>query len=287
MRLRSIVENERAEHGVHDHVVTQISKFNTAFKKPETKRKIAEAVYNEILSDSLKEYFAKTKVKGELYKFLIDLFSQKPVVVIIIDELLDELREAVDELPLESKIVEFKTFVREDAPSIHAHLFKPLYVIEKEVTKKEGRNGEPPRAPPEHYRNWETMLAWVDDNTKLVTRLLMARILGLEQAHGVAHATYYCFYRGKPSTISLFAAFMLNKKELKVRIRTDAEVKDPKKWTGDKVYAGWFFKRGKEREFRITDKEQMDYAMGLIEQSYEISSENALIWEDKAQKEQK
>jgi uncharacterized membrane-anchored protein YjiN (DUF445 family) len=122
-----VVENERAEHGVHDHVVTQISKFNTALKKPETKKKIAEAVYNEIHNDPLKEYLVKSKVKGELYKFLMDLFSKKPIVAIIIDELLNELREAVDELPLESKIVEFRTFVREDAPSIHAHLFEPLY----------------------------------------------------------------------------------------------------------------------------------------------------------------
>ena len=276
-----IVENERAEHGIHDHVVTQISKFSTAFKKPETRRKIVEAVYNEIHNNPLKEYLVKSKVEGELYKFLSDLFSKKPVVAIIIDELLHELEEAVDELPLESKIVEFKTFVREDAPTIHAHLFRPLYALEKGVKKKEEKKEVTRRPLPEHYKNWETMLAWVDDNTKLVTRMLMAQILGLEQANGIARGKYYCFYRDKPNPIFVFAAFMLNQKELKVRIRTDAEFKDPKKWTGDRIYAGWFFKRGKEREFKITQKEQISYAMELIKQSYEISTENALIWEDK------
>jgi len=121
-----IVENERAEHGIHDHVVTQISKFSTAFKKPETQKKIIEAIYEEIHDDPSKELFVKSRAKGDLHKFLTDLFSSKPVVVIIIDELLDELEEAVEELPLECRIIEFKTFAREDAPSIHAHLFDPL-----------------------------------------------------------------------------------------------------------------------------------------------------------------
>jgi hypothetical protein len=121
-----VVENERAEHGIHDHIITQVSKFNTAFKKPETRRKITEAVFEEINNDPFKQSLVKSKVKGELYKFLTELFSSKPVVAIIIDEALEELKEAVGELPLESKIVEFRTFVREDAPSIRAHLFEPL-----------------------------------------------------------------------------------------------------------------------------------------------------------------
>jgi len=45
----------QSERMMHDHVVTQASKFNTAFKKPETRSKIVDAVYNEILSDPFKE----------------------------------------------------------------------------------------------------------------------------------------------------------------------------------------------------------------------------------------
>ena len=128
-----VVEIERAEHGVHDHVVTQISKFNTALKKsPGTRMKIAEAIYSEITSDPFKQFFAKSKVKGELYKFLTDLFLyKKPIIIaIIIDEAIDELKEAIEELPLQSKIVEFKTFERVGVGlGIHAHLFEPI--IEK------------------------------------------------------------------------------------------------------------------------------------------------------------
>jgi hypothetical protein len=131
-----VVENERAEHGVHDHIVTQISKFNSAFKKPETRQKIVDTLYFAITNDPFKQIFVRSKVKDELYKFLSDLInSRPPTVVIIIDELLDELEDAVDELPLESKIVQFQTFVREDADAVRAYLFEPLYVIkEHEIT---------------------------------------------------------------------------------------------------------------------------------------------------------
>jgi hypothetical protein len=43
--------------------------------------------------------------------------------------------------------------------------------------------------------------------------------------------------------------------------------------TGDKVYKGWFFKQGQEREFKVTSKEQIPYAMELIKQSYDVSGE--------------
>jgi len=119
-----VVEIERAEHGVHDHVVTQISRFNTALRRsPETRRKIADAIYDEIVGDPFKELFVKSKVKADTYKFLTDLVSEKPMIAIIIDETLDELRDAIDELPLESRVVEFKTFEREGVGlSVHAHL---------------------------------------------------------------------------------------------------------------------------------------------------------------------
>ena len=63
------------------------------------------------------------------------------------------------------------------------------------------------------------------------------------------------------------------KKSLSVRIRADpATFKDPQKWTEDRIYKGWFFKQGQEREFKITSKEQISYAMELIKQSYELAN---------------
>ncbi len=126
-----VIEYELGRHPIHDHVVAQISKFNKAFKSSETKLKLAQAVYNEVSSDPIKKAFveSKVKVKGDLFKFFTDLFLlKKPKVVIIIDEATEELKEAVEDLTFETKIVQFKTFERDGVGlPVHAHLFEPLY----------------------------------------------------------------------------------------------------------------------------------------------------------------
>jgi hypothetical protein len=143
-----VIEYELKGHPIHDHVVAQISKFNKAFKSSETKLKLAGAVHSEVSSDLLRKALTESKVKGELFKFFTDLFSSKPKVVIIVDEATEELKEAVEDLPFESKIVEFKTFERDGVGvSVHAHLFEPLYPLiqgkipyeEKKVELKEHR----------------------------------------------------------------------------------------------------------------------------------------------------
>lgn len=98
--------------------------------------------------------------------------------------------------------------------------------------------------------------------------------MGLDKVAAKPSGRYYSFYKGKPSGKSRFATLLLTKNFVKVRIRTDPNTfRDSKRWTGDKIYKGWFFKKGEEREFRVTEKGQIDYAMGLIKQSYEISGE--------------
>lgn len=124
---------------------------------------------------------------------------------------------------------------------------------------------------PEHHRYWEKKLIWVDENVSRIVAELENRILRLGEITHKPSGPDYVFYKGKPSTKSVFVGLFLTKKVLKVRIRTDpATFKDPEKWTGDRTYH-WFFTTGQEREFRITAKDQIDYAMDLIEQSYELA----------------
>lgn len=68
---------------------------------------------------------------------------------------------------------------------------------------------------------------------------------------------------------------MLRKDSIAIRIGVDPKTfKDEKGWVERKVYKGWFFKYGgrQEREFRINDKEQLEYASTLIKQSYDTVS---------------
>jgi len=116
------------------------------------------------------------------------------------------------------------------------------------------------------------MLAWVNDDVKVIVEILTNCIIEIGNVTHVSRGRYYCFYKGKPSTKSIFAAFLLTKAALEVRIRTaPITFKDPQRWTGNRIYKGWFFKQGQEREFKITSKDQITYAMELIKHSYDIS----------------
>jgi predicted transport protein len=181
-----------------------------------------------------------------------------------------------------TEIVEFKTYVREDAPNVHAHLFEPLYAVEKITVK--GKEVEGERILPEHYISWEKRFAWTEQSIKDVVVMLTDNIVNLGEVIQRIHGRNLCFYRGEATTKSIFAALLLGKKSLSVRIRTDpATFRDPQKWTGDRIYKGWFFKQGQEREFKIASKEQIPYAMELIKQSYDISDKQRhYLYENKS-----
>lgn len=267
-----IVEGELSSHPLHEHITNQLNKFMIGIRNPSTQRELVDALYDEIDSNKqLRAYIENLIASPEIKGILYDLISQPPKIVVVIEEKGDEVHEACDGLKVEPIVIEFKTFVREGAESVHVHLFQPLTILGKisveEKIKEEGKL-------PEHYQSWEKMFAWTDSNIKQVVAKISERILNLEGTVNETRGRYYCFYKGKPSTKSIFAAFLLTKRALKVRIRTNPETfRDPKKWTGDKVYRGWFFKQGQEREFKITDRDQIDYAMELIRQSYDIAKQ--------------
>jgi hypothetical protein len=94
-------------------------------------------------------------------------------------------------------------------------------------------------------------LGWVEDSDKDITKALESNIISINPSEvtKAVHGRYLCFYRRKPSTKSIFAAFLLTKKALKIRIRTDSNTfRDPQKWTWDRVYKGWFLKQGQETD---------------------------------------
>jgi hypothetical protein len=69
--------------------------------------------------------------------------------VIIVDQKTSEIEEACRVLKYQPDIVEFQTFVREDAPDVHAYLFEPLHVTER-VAEKSRKGVEGKRPLPKH-----------------------------------------------------------------------------------------------------------------------------------------
>jgi hypothetical protein len=84
--------------------------------------------YDEIKTDLVLEANIKNKIgSGEIYKFISDLISVKPKIIIVINERTSELNEVTKELRGDIKILEFKIFRRECiSEEVDAYLFNPV-----------------------------------------------------------------------------------------------------------------------------------------------------------------
>jgi predicted transport protein len=269
-----IVENELATHRVYEHVVPQVTRFISGIENLSSEREIRDALYKEINENKvLKTYVEKLVEPEEVHAFLSTLTSRPPKIAIVIDKVTDEINEAVASLKRlgDAEVVEFRTYVRENGENVHAHVFEPLSV--SAVVHKVARATGERKPLPEQYQSWAKMFAWVNPDTRGLTTLVEGEIIStLGDTNGAARGRYYCFFRGRPSTKSIFAVFLLTKGALKIRIRTGpATFKDPENWTRGKVYKGWFYKQGQEKEFTLTSADRIPYAMKLIRQSYELA----------------
>ena len=123
-----IVEIELASHPIYDHVISQLSKFIRGIEDTQTRKNIVDLLYDAFNKDDILKAQLKKKIKtGEIYKFILDLLSEAPLIVVIIDEKTEELQEALIDLRAEIKVLEFKTFRREGvSEELNAYVFEPL-----------------------------------------------------------------------------------------------------------------------------------------------------------------
>jgi predicted DNA-binding protein (MmcQ/YjbR family) len=265
----AIVETELSGHPLYEHVIPQISKFIKALENPQNRKNIVEALYEEINKDPFKKaLLEKLGMAHEIYKFLNDVVSAKPSIAIIIDERTAELDEVLGVLPLKAEITELRTFEREGVGlNVHGHLLS----VEEAVGKEEEKES---KERPEHMLNWKSRLEWVAPEIReLVDKLVRKAESQLTGTSGVPRFRWYYLYKGSGRRLdSLFAVLMVKKKKVSIRIKVDPmKFEDERKWT--KKYKGWFFARKhEEREFSVSTPEQIDYAVKLIKQSYDISS---------------
>lgn len=124
-----ICEVELHTHPLYEHIVPQMTKFINGVKSLSSQRELINAFYGGLNSDLPNEALVRSKIgPTEVYHFISDLISKPPILVIVINQKTLELEEVCDSLPIEVKVVEFQTFVREGVGlPVHAHLFEPLY----------------------------------------------------------------------------------------------------------------------------------------------------------------
>jgi len=73
----------------------------------------------------------------EVHKFISDLLSQKPLIVVVIDKRTKELDEALRLIGEDVQVVEFRTFRREGlSDDINAYMFEPVVTREIIVPSK-------------------------------------------------------------------------------------------------------------------------------------------------------
>jgi len=122
-----IVEVELSSHPLHEHVTGQLNRFWVGIKNLNAQRELIDALHKEIDNDKILRAYVESKIgSAEIKGFLLDLISKAPKIVVVIEEMGKKVEDACDGLKAEPAIVEFKTFARENAPNIHAHLFEPF-----------------------------------------------------------------------------------------------------------------------------------------------------------------
>lgn len=123
-----ILEVELASHPLYDHIIPQLTKFNRGIESVSTKKSLIDMFYDEIKTNPILEARVKEKIgSGEVYKFISDLISVKPSIIIVINERTSELEEAIRDIRGDVKILEFKIFRREGiSEEIDAYLFNPI-----------------------------------------------------------------------------------------------------------------------------------------------------------------
>lgn len=130
---------------------------------------------------------------------------------------------------------------------------------------------------PAPYESWETMLESITPEIRcIVSKLSDAMLTRLGNVTAKSIGRYYVFYKGKESSGSAFAAFILSRRALKVRIRTESKFEDSEYSIKTRKYRGWFFSsmhNQQEREFSINKsfKRGIDPALKLIETSYKLA----------------
>jgi hypothetical protein len=125
----AIIEVELASHPIHNHVIPQLNKFNIGIEDGSTRKNLVEILYGVFDEDEVLKARLKQKIKtGEIYKFISDLVSEKPLIVVAIDQRTEELNEALKFIVGEVQVVEFRTFRREDvSDDVNAYMFEPVF----------------------------------------------------------------------------------------------------------------------------------------------------------------
>lgn len=140
-----IVENELSTHDPFAHIGQQLLKFAISYKA--SGRKIKEFLLNDIIKDTAKKSFIDNKLKSlnirNIDAFLESVIFDKAVgAIVVIDQTTDDLINVINQLTMNTEVVEFQTFVtdREEFDS-HVHKYTPFQADIREFKESKVAGG--------------------------------------------------------------------------------------------------------------------------------------------------
>lgn len=250
-----VVEIEFSSHPVYDHIVNQLTKFMNGVANQNTRDQIIDMLYEAICENTdMKVELQKSVGSADIHHFLTKLIRENPRIVIVIDEKTPQVSEACGVLRWEMDIIEFKAFVKETDPRNHAYLFQTL--AESIIVREKGAT-------------WEQKLRSANLEIRMIIEELDKCIQSLGKVSTMERMRK-AYYKGKLSAKSCFAVIEIAEDNLIIRIdASSATFKDPENWSIDGIVNGMFFTR--QSKFKVTNTGQIDYAMGLIKQAFDIT----------------
>lgn len=125
--LLYIIENELSTHDPFAHIGQQLLKFSISYKA--SGRKIKEFLLNDIVGDIVKKTLIDDKLKSlnirNIDAFLESIIFDKTVgAIIVIDQITDDLTNVLNQLTMNTEVVEFQTFVTDDGEGFESHVHK-------------------------------------------------------------------------------------------------------------------------------------------------------------------
>jgi len=164
-----LVEIELSSHPEYSHITEQVGRFLSALKDWKTRQKIASILKVYITSDIVLEKFTMDKIgTRDIYQYFLEnvlekIEEQTSQVIIVIDRITPEIREACGILRPNPRILEFKSYTREDAESVRIYQFTPSY---------KHKGPKPPPPPPEMEWSKMELFAFLKERSELQTAFL-------------------------------------------------------------------------------------------------------------------
>lgn len=258
-RIRREVVGQMLEYAANAVSYWSIDKIRVQFEsKYEKLNQDPEQAWSEELQieEGYEEYWSSVETNLEMGKIRM---------LFIADEIPLELKQIVEFLndqmsPAEVLALEIKQYVGEDQTTLIPRIFGQS---SKTQIKKASKSQK---------RSWEDKLDWTSPEVRdIALNLKKAVETEYEDVVSRQSGSRYVFGKGGKGQKNRFLVITIQKNGLMIRVRFDPErSSDPKGMLNDHVY-NWFMKgNGEERQFHITNISQLEDALHLVSQSYNL-----------------